>query len=240
MIIDVQNIVKTIGEKTILNNVSVSCKEKSIYGLLGSNGAGKTSLIRVMNGLFRIESGYVSILGINPMKEKEKIHKLAGVSTEETMLRPHLTVDQNLAFYAGFYPNTLSKNELSELMDQLYISEYKKTKYSALSSGNKKKVDLVRSIIHRPILVFWDEPFANLDPEGAESVIRLIKILNSQNGVTFFISSHDLVFCQAFCSHIGFLFKSKIVCEDTIQNIYERYSCDNLGDAYFKARGKII
>jgi ABC-2 type transport system ATP-binding protein len=233
----VENISKNIKHKIIINNVSFTCVDHSIFGLLGSNGAGKTSILRILNGLFTIDEGNVTILGLNPFTQKEELHKYCGISTEESKMYPDITIMENLDYYSGFFPKKIDDSEFKRISEELSLSDILNNKYKELSAGNKKKADLLRTLIPMPSIIYWDEPFANLDPESSTAVINLIQYYNTKYGTTFFITSHDLNYCQTFCSHVGFLFNGCMPYYGTLEDVYRKYHCNNLSDAYFSIKG---
>jgi ABC-2 type transport system ATP-binding protein len=188
--INIENLKKSYdGQINALNNISISIPKGEIFGFLGPNGSGKTTTVRILNGILSATSGYCEILGI-PVSEKNiEIHKLCGVMTESSSCYENLTAEQNLMFFGKMHG--IEKNLLKERTDfilkRLELLNVKDKKVKSFSTGMKKRVSLGIALIHNPKILFLDEPTSGLDPENAMNVTKLIEELADENEVTAFL-----------------------------------------------------
>lgn len=236
MAIIAENVSKRIGRTQIITNASLHCSEHMVYGLLGSNGAGKTSLLRILNGFYSLDSGKVSIHGLNPYVDIEHLRAIVGISTEESRMYPDLTGAENLRFYASFYQDMVHEEYLMTLTEALNLTAFLDKKYMTYSAGTKKKIEFVRALMHRPKVIFLDEPFANVDPEGVAEIKSILHWLKKTQLTTLLLNTHDLHHCQDLCDSVGLIFRGKIIAEGNAQELLRQYRAEALDDLYFKVK----
>lgn len=220
MILTVNNIYKSFGEKQVLNGISFSAESGKAVGILGRNGAGKTTLIRIIMGVFGGDSGSVDIDGRDPQKSGIKI----GYLPEERGLYPKKKIMEQLIYFAtlqGVDKKTAVSNA-DVLFKRLEIEEYKNRRLDTLSKGNQQKVQLIATLIANPDIIILDEPFSGLDPVNASLLKDLVKDLIA-NGKLVLFSSHQMNYIEEFCNDILILNGGKIVLSGAIRDIKRSY-----------------
>ncbi|MCG7377461.1 ABC transporter ATP-binding protein [Paenibacillus sp. ACRSA] len=221
--INVRNISKQFKDHQALNDVSFTLTEGSITGLIGPNGSGKTTLIRIMNGVLGASGGQVRIHGLDPFVETEKVLAMCGTLTEQSGLYDNMSGRDNLAFFADAFGIPQRDGRINELVDLLELQEYQHRKVGTYSTGMKKRLGLARVLLHRPSVLFLDEPTNGLDPDGIQMVLRMIRRLNTEEHLTILVSSHVLSQLSAVCDRYVFMQNGCKVEEGTEHEIISRY-----------------
>ncbi|WP_127551324.1 ABC transporter ATP-binding protein [Paenibacillus amylolyticus] len=221
--IEVRNISKQFKVHQALHDVSFTVKQGSVTGLIGPNGSGKTTLIRIMNGVLGASSGQVTINGLDTACEAEKVLAMCGTLTEQSGLYENMSGRDNLTFFADVFGLKHAKKRIDELVNLFELQDYQHRKVGTYSTGMKKRLGLARVLLHRPSILFLDEPTNGLDPDGIQMVLRIIRQLNKEEKMTILVSSHVLSQLSAVCDHYIFMEKGRIVEEGTEQEIVSRY-----------------
>ena len=221
MILSVNNITKSFGEKQVLNGISFSAESGKAVGILGRNGAGKTTLIRIIMEVFGADSGEVYLDG-NPIN-KQKIR--IGYLPEERGLYPKHKIMEQLVYFASLQgiDKKTAINNANALFNRLNIEEYKNRRLDTLSKGNQQKVQLIATLITNPDLIILDEPFSGLDPVNASLLKDLVKDLIKDGKLVLF-SSHQMNYIEEFCNEILILNGGKIVLGGAIKDIKRSYA----------------
>lgn len=221
MILSVNNITKSFGEKQVLNGISFSAESGKAVGILGRNGAGKTTLIRIIMDVFGADSGEVYLDG-NPIN-KQKIR--IGYLPEERGLYPKHKIMEQLVYFASLQgiDKKTAINNANALFNRLNIEEYKNRRLDTLSKGNQQKVQLIATLITNPDLIILDEPFSGLDPVNASLLKDLVKDLIKDGKLVLF-SSHQMNYIEEFCNEILILNGGKIVLGGAIKDIKRSYA----------------
>lgn len=221
MILSVNNVSKSFGEKQVLKELSFSCEGGKALGLLGRNGAGKTTMIRIIMGVFNADNGNVTLDGEPMSNQKIKI----GYLPEERGLYPKKKIMEQLIYFAalqGIDKKTAVLNA-DELFKKLQIEEYKNVRLDTLSKGNQQKVQLIATLIANPDIVILDEPFSGLDPVNASLLKDIVKDLIG-NGKLVLFSSHQMNYIEEFCDDILILNGGQIVLGGNIKEIKHSYA----------------
>ena len=221
MILSVNNVTKSFGEKQVLGGISFSAESGKAVGILGRNGAGKTTLIRIIMDVFGADSGNVALDGSPINKRKIRI----GYLPEERGLYPKRKIMEQLVYFAslqGIDKKTAISNA-DALFKRLNIEEYKNRRLDTLSKGNQQKVQLIATLITNPDLIILDEPFSGLDPVNASILKDLVKDLISDGKLVLF-SSHQMNYIEEFCNEILILNGGKIVLGGAIKDIKRSYA----------------
>jgi len=203
-----ENLVKTYASgKTAVNGVSFSLEQGAVFGFLGPNGAGKTTTVKLLSGMLLPTGGTCSVFDIDPSAKPEQVHQFSGVITEHAQMYDMLTGLQNLLFYGALYGVGTAEcgSRALSLLAQLGLEEAKDRKLGDYSTGMRQRLSLARALIHRPKLLFLDEPTAGLDPESILSVNSLIKELSDNEGTTIFLCTHQLRYAQEICTSYGLI-----------------------------------
>lgn len=220
--IEVKKLSKTFGEFVAVNNVSFNVKKGEVFGFLGPNGSGKTTVIRMILGLLQPTFGTVSVLGYDVYKDREKLRSNIGYMSQKFSLYEELTVEENLDFYAGVY--NLSKKKIAEKKKEiLKMADLEGREHlivSNLSGGWKQRLALGCSIIHEPDILLLDEPTGGVDPIARRRFWDIIYNL-SKEGVTILVTTHYMDEAE-HCNSIGFLYYGNILSLDTPNNMKEK------------------
>lgn len=209
-----------------------------IFGLLGPNGSGKTTTVRLLNGTLSPTGGSATILGL-PTGDQTLRVKTATLA-EMARMYETMTVYDNLRFFGDLYD--LSSREadarIEKLLSELGLWNKRELKLGSFSTGMKKRVQLARVLLHKPRIVFLDEPTAGLDPENAREVTDIIKNLAEENGTTVFMCTHNLALAERICHSFGFLSNGRMVVrgkkEEIIHSIIKenRVTIQTIGNSY--------
>jgi ABC-2 type transport system ATP-binding protein len=208
---------KSFGEITALNGVSFDVKKNEIFGIVGPDGAGKTTTIRILCGLLRPDSGNASILGFDLDKQKDKIKKEIGYLSQKFSLYQDLSVDENIEFFADIHGVRNYKDRREELLLFTRLTAFRKFLAGKLSGGMKQKLALACTLIHKPQIIFLDEPTTGVDPVSRRDFWKILSNLLGE-GITILISTPYLDEAERF-NRIILLANGKILRFDTPENI---------------------
>jgi ABC-2 type transport system ATP-binding protein len=233
IILDIKSLSKSYGSIKALNEVSFSLAEGEYASLLGPNGAGKTTLFQILTGLFVSEKGNVLINNFD--MRNNAINALAhiGVVFQQITLDMDLTVMENLKFHSnlhGINDKEFKKRVIAEL-EQVNLSDRMHDKVRSLSGGQKRRVELARSLLHKPKLLLLDEPTVGLDPQSRRDLLDYIIKLKKERKMAVLWATH-LVDEAEKSDTVIILNKGKIIKKDTPQNIIKEYNKDTLHDAF--------
>lgn len=223
--IEVNKISKTYKtgktEVKALDNISLSVNEKEIFGLIGADGAGKTTLFRILTTLLLADEGNASVNGADVKKDYKKIRETVGYMPGRFSLYQDLTVEENLNFFATIFKTTVQKNY--DLIKDIYIQiePFKKRRAGNLSGGMKQKLALCCALIHKPTVLFLDEPTTGVDPVSRKEFWEMLKRLQQQ-GITIMASTPYMDEAN-LCDRIAFIQTGKILSVDTPQNIIKSF-----------------
>jgi len=225
MLLELKNINKSFGEKKVLTGVSFSCEGGKAFGLLGRNGAGKTTSIRILMDVFSQDSGEVLLDGRPVDYSKVRL----GYLPEERGLYPQKIIFDQLIYFAAL--KGMSKKDAQKACDywleRLGMSQYKKKRLDTLSKGNQQKIQLITAVAHDPDIVILDEPFSGLDPVNAMLLKDVVKELIAQGKIVLF-SSHQMSYIEEFCDSIAILNGGKVAVSGDLREIKHRYVRDKL------------
>jgi sodium transport system ATP-binding protein len=237
--IKVQNLSKSFGSIRAVDNLSFECTPGEIYGLLGSNGAGKTTTIRMLATLLQPTSGSASINGFDIVTEGSSVRKNIGVLTGDAGLYHRLTAEENVRYFASLYDldRKYTEERINELFELLEMAEYRQRRTDGFSKGMKQKVTIVRSIIHDPPVVFFDEPTAGLDVMSARSVLDFIARCRRE-GKCVILSTHIMSEAERLCDRIGIINRGQLVGEGSISELLKLTDQSTLEEAFVRLVGE--
>ncbi len=226
--IEIQNMTKKFGDFVAVNNVSFNVKKGDVFGFLGPNGSGKTTVIRMIMGLISPTSGTGRVLGYDVTNESEKIRNHIGYMSQKFSLYEDLTVEENLDFYAGVYsvPKDKLDQKKKEILEMADLVGRENMVTSNLSGGWKQRLALGCSIIHDPEILLLDEPTGGVDPIARRQFWDIIYNL-SQKGVTILVTTHYMDEAE-HCNSLGFLYYGNILSLDTPNTIKEKVISGNI------------
>lgn len=215
--LSVRNLRKHYGKHQVLRGLDLNLEAGAVHGLVGLNGAGKTTALQCILGLLPYNSGSVSVLGLAPSALHRSRGKVAVVF-DEPCLHPHLTVAQTLR-YASLMSDGEAERDLQALEKLLGIERYHDFKIRNLSLGNRRRASIAQALVGQPKFILLDEPFNGLDAGGVDDLLELIRSLNRERGISFLLASHQLSYLERICSHMAILHHGQIVASDRIDNL---------------------
>lgn len=222
--IETSELTRKFDRVTAVNNLSLSIEEGEIFGFLGPNGAGKSTAIRMLCGILEPTSGSATVGGYNIITEADKIKTIIGYMSQSFGLYQDLTVEENLAFFSKLYI-TDKKEALrsrEEIIDTTGLGKYLKYLAANLSGGWKQRLALACAVVHRPRILFLDEPTAGIDPVSRRIMWDFLYDL-ARNGMTLFVTTHYMEETER-CNKIGFIWEGNLVAYDTPQGIKDNFN----------------
>ena len=209
--LEVVGLTKKFGDFTAVDNVSFSVKRGEVIGYLGPNGSGKTTTIRMLCGLMLPTSGTARIMGVDVVKQPEAIKPHIGYMSQKFSLYNDLTVMENLSFYAGVYdvPESQEKARIQELLHMMGLEDRTRAFAADLSGGWRQRLALGCALVHRPPLLFLDEPTSGVDPVARREFWDLIYTLAAE-GTTILITTHYMDEAE-HCTRAGFMYNSRLL-----------------------------
>ncbi|MCH1625301.1 ABC transporter ATP-binding protein [Ferdinandcohnia quinoae] len=216
-IVEVENLVKSFGNKIALKDATFNVKKGETFGFLGPSGSGKTTTIKILTSQLQHTAGEITVFGEKLSKVKDPSYmKRIGILTDNSGLYERLTIYDNLALYCKLYEINVSR--IDEVLETVNLVDEKKTAVQKLSKGMKQRVTLARAILHKPDLLFLDEPTSALDPVNTMHIHAGLKKLN-QEGTTIFLTTHDMQEAEKLCDRVAFLHEGEIKLLDTPKNL---------------------
>lgn len=222
--IEMKHITRNFGDVIALNNIDFEVDEGKIVGLLGPNGAGKSTLMKIVSTLILPSSGEVKSFGYDVVKEKNKVRNFISLVSDYTVLEDELTPYENLILFGKIsnVKGDLKKRALN-LLEDFGLTQYKNRLTKNLSSGNKQKLNIARSLIKDPKLLLLDEPTIAIDVETSRFIREYILDQNLKNNKTILISSHYMWEVEQIASEIAILVDGKIIIQDKMINIMKKF-----------------
>ncbi|HHU63380.1 MAG TPA: ABC transporter ATP-binding protein [Clostridiales bacterium] len=220
------NVSKAFGDIKAVDGLNFHVNKGEILGLLGPNGSGKTTTIRLINGVIFPDEGEIKVLGLDTVKDGNEIRSTTGVVTESAGLYENMTAQANLEFFGRIYG--LSNQDLSgrinRLLGQFGLEDRRNSKVSRFSTGMKKRLSIARALLHKPEILFLDEPTTGLDPESSRDVLTYIKRLNREEGITILVCTHNLPEAEGLCNRYIFLDSGRIIEQGRLEDMIEKYT----------------
>ena len=235
MKLEVKNLSKNFKSTIAVNNISFEIDKNKTLGLLGPNGCGKTTSIGMMLGLITPSKGEILINGIklNP-ENRIKLLNLMNFASPYVELPKKLTIKQNLEVYARLYGVKEVQERIEEMVEDLKLKNFLDKKTGELSSGQKNRVALAKSLINKPKLLFLDEPTASLDPDVGDFVREYIEEYKKNNELTILLASHNMKEVERLCNKVVMMKQGKIVDSGTCVELIEKHGRENLEDTFLK------
>ena len=236
MTIKIENLEKKYGNFQAVKNLNFTIKPGSIVGLLGPNGCGKTTTIGMILGLIKPTNGKVLIKGKNVENESDRIEILEKMNfiSPYVELPKKLTVKENLIIYGKMYEVINLNQKINTLIKDLNLDEFKNKKTGELSSGQKNRVSLAKSLINSPEILLLDEPTASLDPDTGDYIRTYIEDYASKNKTTILLASHNMNEVERLCSEVMMMKSGKIIDKGTCESLISKHGRKNLEQTFLK------
>lgn len=235
-VVKVESLTKAYGALPAVDHVSLSVKRGTAFGLLGANGAGKSTTIECILGTKRADSGNVSVLALDPRKDRRRLFQQVGVQFQECDYQPEIRVSELCEETACLYK---SPADWRGLCEQFGIGDKTRSPVKSLSGGERQRLFIVLALIPKPQVVFLDELTTGLDARARRGVWKILKDLKD-GGLTIFLTSHFMDEVEALCDEICILQKGRTVFYGTVAQAKEKSGCENFEDAYLKLSGEGI
>ncbi len=234
--IKVEQLSKSYGKLLAVNNISLSVERGTVYGLLGANGAGKSTTIECILGTKTADSGTVTVLGYNPQKDRRRLFQNVGVQFQECDYQPEIKVSELCEETACLYKNPA---DWKELCIQFGIGDKISSTAKSLSGGERQQLFIVLALIPNPQLVFLDELTTGLDAKARRKVWKILSDLKVK-GLTIFLTSHFMDEVEALCDEICILRQGKAVFYGTVEQAKQASGCVKFEDAYLVLSGEEV
>lgn len=235
-IIKVEQLSKSYGNLLAVDNISLSVKRGTVYGLLGANGAGKSTTIECILGTRKADSGTVSVLGYNPRKERRRLFQNVGVQFQESDYQPEIKVSELCEETACLYKFPA---DWKELCSRFGIGDKVENAVKSLSGGERQRLFIVLALIPNPELVFLDELTTGLDAKARRDVWKILSDLKGK-GLTIFLTSHFMDEVEALCDEICILKRGSAVFYGTVKQAKEKSGYEKFEDAYLMLSGEEV
>lgn len=219
-IISARGIRKSFGKHKALRNIDLELKKGESLAIFGPNGAGKTTLLKVLSTIITPTKGDVTINDIDIKKDPSRARELIGVISHESYLYDELTARENLHFFGNMYgmEKYLLEKRITELLEQVDLQKRADDRVGAFSRGMKQRLSIARALVHRPVILFMDEPYTGLDQRSAEGFENVLRILD-KDGVTKVMVSHNIERAIQLCDRLMIMDRGEIVYHSTAEKI---------------------
>lgn len=214
--------------KTInaVNNISFEIEQGEILAFIGPNGAGKSTTIKMLTGILYPTEGEIKVIGLDPSKQRKQLaYKIGTVFGQKEQLWTHLTPYDNFKFFGAIYdiPDKEIEERIAELIETFELEKFINTPVRNLSLGQRIRCEMVAALIHKPEILFLDEPTIGLDPVVKENIRKLIKKMNKEYNTTIFLTSHDVGDIEKLCKRVIIINNGKIIMDDSMTNLKYQY-----------------
>jgi ABC-2 type transport system ATP-binding protein len=220
MMISVENLKKYYGDVTALNGMTFTIRQGECYGLLGPNGAGKTTTISIMSTLVEPNEGTVTIAGYDVKKNPLECKKNIGVVPQEIALYHELSAYDNLLFWGGIYnvpkPELIAR--IDETIELLGLASRKNDKVKTYSGGMKRRINIASTLLHKPHILFMDEPTVGIDPQSRNLIFEVVEKLHKE-GMTIVYTTHYMEEAERLCDRIGIIDRGEIIAQGTLDEL---------------------
>ena len=209
-----------------VKNINLKVEKGEIIAFIGPNGAGKSTTIKMLTGILYPDEGNISILGIDPKKERKKLaYQIGTVFGQKEQLWTHLTPYDNFKFFGAIYDidDKVVEKRIEELKMLFELDEFINTPVRNLSLGQRIRCEIVASLIHEPKILFLDEPTIGLDPVVKENIRTFIKRMNKEYKTTIFLTSHDVGDIEKLCKRVIIINNGQVVLDDSMENLKYHY-----------------
>ncbi|RSN38066.1 ABC transporter ATP-binding protein [Amycolatopsis sp. WAC 01416] len=233
-LIEVTNLRKTYGERVAVDDVSFHVEQGEIFGILGTNGAGKTTTVECLQGLRSPDSGTMSVLGLDPGKDRGALRQRVGSQLQESSLPDKIKVHEALDLYASFYANPA---DTGDLLAKLGLTEQRNQYFGKLSGGQKQRVSIALALVGRPEVAVLDELTTGLDPHARRDTWKLVETVRD-TGVTVLLVTHFMDEAERLCDRLAIFDAGRVVATGTPGELRDRAGKSTLDEAFVTLTGR--
>lgn len=243
--IDIKSLSKRYrnANENAVDDLDLKINKGDIFGLLGPNGAGKTTTISILCNQISSDSGTVIVDRKFLPADREKIKKIIGVVPQDIALYPKLTAYENLRFFGNMYglKGNYIKKRINECVSNFGLNHKINNKISTFSGGMKRRINLIAGLLHKPQILFLDEPTVGIDVQSKNVIIEYLQYLNKNEGTTIVYTSHLMEEAERFCTQIAIIDNGRIIAEGKPKVLIKEYpTCNNLEDIFLMLTGKSL
>jgi len=241
-IIEVRNLVKKYGDFTAVNDVSFNVKRGEIFAFLGPNGAGKTTTIKMLTTLLHPTSGEMKISGFDPLHKQHETRASFGIVFQDPSLDDELTAYENMDMHGMLYnvKNPDRKERIKQLLTFVELWDRKDSLVKQFSGGMKRRLEIARGFMHKPKILYLDEPTIGLDPQTRNHIWNYLKKLNQEEGLTVFLTTHHMEEADRVSDKIAIIDHGKIIKQGTPQELKDQTKTTTLEEAFLALTGSDI
>ena len=231
--VSIVDVVKNFGALQALAGVALEIGEGEFFGLLGPNGAGKTTLISTLAGLLRADSGRLSVLGHDVVRDYRVARRLLGVVPQELVFDPFFSVRESLRIQSGYFGIRNNDAWIDEILENLDLTGKANVNMRRLSGGMKRRVLVAQALVHKPPVIVLDEPTAGVDVELRQGLWQFVRRLNGE-GHTIILTTHYLEEAEALCGRIALMKQGRVIALDTTANLIAAHPGGTLEDVFVR------
>jgi ABC-2 type transport system ATP-binding protein len=237
-----QGLVKKFGDFTAVDNIAFDVAKGEIFAFLGPNGAGKTTTIKMLTTLLRPTSGSVSLDGLNPVTHQTAARKQFGIVFQDPSVDDELTAYENMDFHGVLYsvPRKLRQERIESLLKLFELWDRRKDQVKQFSGGMRRRLEIARSLLHTPKIIFLDEPTLGLDPQTRNQLWTHIKKLNDEEQVTVFLTTHYMEEAERVAHRIAIIDHGKIIAQGPPGELKTQTGTHTLEQAFLSLTGSTI
>ncbi len=240
-VIEVKDLTKKFNDITAVDSISFSIEGGEVFGFLGPNGAGKTTTISMLCTLLKPTSGLAKVGCCDVSKEPNRVREEIGIIFQDPSLDDRLTADDNLRFHGYLYhmKKETIEQRIPEVLELVELSDRRKNIVKKFSGGMKRRLEIARGLMHRPKILFLDEPTIGLDPQTRSAIWEYILRMRKETGLTIFMTTHYMQEAEV-CDRIAIIDHGKIIDIDSPAKLKEKYNEKTLEDVFLKLTGRQI
>ena len=240
--ISARDLVKKFGDLTAVKSISFNVAQGEIFAFLGPNGAGKTTTIKMLTTLLLPTSGSVELDGLNPVVERSEARKRFGIVFQDPSLDDELTAYENMDFHGILYSvaRKARQTRIAELLNLFELWDRRNDPVKQFSGGMKRRLEIARSLLHTPKIIFLDEPTIGLDPQTRNQLWTHVKKLNEEENVTVFLTTHYMEEAERVAQRIAIIDHGVIVAQGTPEELKKQTGAETLEGAFLSLTGSSI
>jgi len=243
-VIEVKNVWKSFKTVQAVKGIDLNIPEGQYVAILGPNGAGKTTLVEMIEGIQKPDSGEITIMGKKWKGNEDELHRIIGLSLQETHFIDKLRVTETLQLFAGFF--NLGKDRVDEIIDLVSLNEKRRSYVVNLSGGQRQRLAIGIALINKPAILLLDEPTTGLDPNARREIWEILKNLKVQLKTSMILTTHYMEEAEILCDYIVIMDNGKILKEGTLEKLLEdippriEYNHKTLDDLFVSLTGRKI